>query len=61
MQMLEKLSNLSKILQFDEDSALLSEDRDNSSNQCYCVSSRVKRNRSLNEENEIDIESYQKD
>jgi hypothetical protein len=54
----EKIIELSEVLQFDEDFAFLSENRDNQTNQCNNIQSWIERNCSLDEENRIDIESY---
>ncbi len=61
MQVSEKLSNLSKVLQFDERIKFLFESRDHSSNQCNCVQSQTEKNRALDEENRIRFEAYQED
>ncbi len=53
-----KIIELSEIFQFDEDSALLSESRDNQTNQCNNIQNWTERNCSFDEENRIDIESY---
>jgi hypothetical protein len=49
---------LLKIFQFDEDYALLSESRDNQTNQCNNIQNWIERNCSFDEKNRIDIESY---
>jgi hypothetical protein len=57
----KKIVELSKVLQFDKNLAFLSEDRDNSSNQCYCISNRVEKDHSFEKKNRIDIELYQEE